>query len=183
MATSIKMCIGSLSIHFIWRWVRWFASYVNPLGFCDTSNSKATVVSGSSSSIQILHCSTPLFTRLACQTTDRRQSWLLLSFTVLHGHGPLNIQKWRHERQRTTGEQKRQLPASPLQDTWQKGGFSRSFLLLCLPIFWTLYPFKPMSINLRNLFLHVFGGPLMHICNIRKPRRAVGPHKQFKVQT
>ena len=81
--------------------------YENPFGFYDISGGKTTVVLGSPSSIQILHCSTPLFTRLACQTTDRRQSWLLLSFTVLHGHGPLNIQKWRHERQRTTGERER----------------------------------------------------------------------------
>ena len=73
----------------------------------DISDGKTTVVLSSPSSIQILHCSTPLFTRLACQTTDRRQSWLLSSFTVLHGHGPLNIQKWRHERQRTTGERER----------------------------------------------------------------------------
>ena len=113
--------------------------YLNPFAFFDISENKTTVVLDSPSSIQILHCSTPLFTRLACQTTGRRQSWLLLSFTVLHGHGPLNIQKWRHERQRTTGERKRQLPASPLQDTWQKG----SFLSLCLELFELLDSLKP----------------------------------------
>ena len=35
-------------------------------------------------------------------------------------------------------ERTRQLPASAFQDTWQKGGLSGSFPLLCLANFWTL---------------------------------------------
>ena len=115
-------------------------------GFCYISDDKTRVVLGSPSSIQILHCSTPLFTRLACQTTDRRQSWLLSSSTVLHGHGPLNIQKWRHERQRTTGERERGscLPL-PFKTLGKKEDCQGASLYYVWQIFELCNPLNPCS--------------------------------------
>ena len=99
--------------------------------FCDTSNRKATVVLGSIRvfKFRIVLPYPIIYTlRLLNSQRDRRQKLASspLFSSPLHGHGPLNIQKWRHEHERTRRQQGRQLPqchSSPLhpsKDIWQK---------------------------------------------------------------